>query len=179
MSMKKASMELSVNFLVVIIISLILLGIGIFLVNKFLILSTKLPSAVSEQQKTMLRQALSEGALVAAYPSILTVSRGSSADFGIGINNELDQRNTFSIYLSDQNCNPAMPIEFGKLYLPGPHDIKNNAYDYIPIRINVPKKATKGTCMFMVYVCKTETCDENPTPEVRYGDVQTLQVNVK
>jgi len=177
--MKKASMELSVNFLVVMIVSLVLLGIGVALMAKFLILGEKMPAAVNEQQKTMLEQALNEGALIAAFPSILTVARGGKADFGIGINNELGVDNSFSIFVSEGNCKPDMPEQLKKLYVAGPHDINNNAHDYVPVRITVPRSATKGTCVFTVYVCKTGSCSATSLSTDRYGDLQTLQLNVK
>jgi hypothetical protein len=178
---KKASMELSVNFLVVMIICLALLGIGIFLMTSFIGISTKLPKSVDAQQKAMLEQALNEGALVAAFPSIATVDRGSPADFGIGISNELGQKNSFSISVGDGKCNPTMPVleDFKKLYIAGPYSIENKAYRDVPVRIIVPRSAQKGTCVFTVYVCKTDSCSESSPIADRYGDLQTLQVNVK
>jgi hypothetical protein len=177
-AMRKGSIELSVNFLVVIIISIVLLGIGIALMTKFIKGSDVLRNNVGVQEQEMLKETLSAGSRVALVPSIRTVERGGYADFDLGISNELGQEQSFVVRLEVDR--PQSTIKTN-LYDPGPHVIKNNEQDFVPIRLKIPKETTHGTYIFYLYVCNTTIIADCyiGCPDCMYGLMQKPQINVK
>ena len=183
--MKKASIQLSVNLLVVMIICLALLGMGIKLLGNFINIGNKMKQNVGDFHKEQLIKVLDQGALVASYPTRLTTTKKGTVDFSIAISNELGAAQSFSIYVepSDYNpvlSNPSESLEDGLLYIKGPYPLQNNARTYVPIRIIMPRSAPPGSYVFKVYVCNTTEpvmCDANY--KYIYGALQKLQVNVK
>jgi len=172
---KKASMELSVNFLVVMIICIVLLGIGIKLITTFVGGAEKMRKDVDSVQKAELIKAMNDGALVAVYPIKLTVNRGSNADFSLGIANELGRNESFSLYVLKVSSNSGIPPT--PLYVTKAIPINNNEQYFTPIRIPVPKEASHGTYIFNVYVCHSLARCINGSDD-SYGDLQKLYVNV-
>ena len=178
-SRRRGSIELSVNFLVVIIISIILLGVGITLMTKFVIISDDLRENVGEQEQELLKAALSAGSRVALVPSIRDAERGGYADFDLGISNELGQSQSFIVKLDNDTRTPSTIKT--NLYEKGPHVIKNNEQDFVPIRLKIPKETPHGTYLFYLYVCNTTNVNDCTLayPERRYGLMQKPQINVK
>jgi hypothetical protein len=172
--MKKASIQLSVNFLVVMIICIALLGIGIKLMSTFISGAEKMRKDVDEYQKDQLIKTMNDGSLVAAFPVKHTINRGANADFALGIANELGEEKTFSIFMKQASTNEGSPVQM--LYVRASFTVKNNEQFFTPIRIIIPKDAVSGTYIFNVYVCKGEGCIDG-SPE-QYGDLQKLYVNV-
>jgi hypothetical protein len=175
--MKKASIELSVNFIVVMIISVVLLGIGIKLMADFVNKAHNMEIKVSEYNKEQMRKLLYDGSLVSSYPSSVTLNRGEYTDFGIGIYNQLGSDQTFSISIDrvdiSSGDNPTLDYRRGR-----PIPIKNNElYTDIGIRITAPKNSPpKTTYIYNVYVCNSTSCGKEFP--YRYGDLQKLYINV-
>lgn len=175
---KKASIQLSVNFLVVMIICIVLLGIGIKLIHDLGEQANEIKENVDKYHQQQLRKELTRGSLVASYPTEIPVKRGKHADFSIGIRNQLDTEKNFSIFVEEDSYNTPIPAEFKFLYIPGPYIIKNNAQKFISVRIIVPKEASRGSYIFNVFACKVEDC-EFRTEEESYGSMQKMQINVE
>jgi len=181
--MRRASFQLSINFIVVMIICMVLFGIGLGLINRFVNKAEELKEQVDKNLRDELQRIMSSGSLVAAYPRSITLSRGGSADFGIGIGNELGRNENFTINVRDDDNNPISD-SIEKLYLRGPHYIKNNEQIFRRLRIRIPKTASHGTYIFNVYVCYNITdpsllCEGNNYESYGYGELQKLHVNVK
>lgn len=181
--MRRASFQLSVNFLVILIICLVLLGIGIRLINMFISSSEKMKYEVDEHHKRELeRIMLSRGGVVATYPTTATVNRGDHADFALAISNEKGFDNNFSVNINKINFVPDGMSKV--LWLRGPYFIKNNEQHFTTIRIIINKNASNGTHIFNVYVYNTTKY--NALGEVvfiqpisREGTIQKLHVNVR
>jgi len=175
---KKASFELSVNFLVVLIICIVLLGIGIKLITTLLGGVDNEQGRMNQYMEERLMEVLDDGALVAAYPDRDSVSKGEAAKFGLGIRNELgtDQYFMFEVVRDETNspaCAPkisSMPKEFL---------IKNNAKQFQLIAITIPKDCQRGSPsspqIFNIYVCNTTVTCYKESPD-RYGDLQKVYV---
>jgi len=184
--LKKASMEVGVNFLVVTIICIALLGIGIFLMSKFVKLSEGQLGDVEEANQQKLSRLLSTGR-VAMIPSIAYISRGETAKFNLGITNELDRESDFAIYVMPRSSPPDAYEATEIIYSRVASNIKNNMNNYWLIGIKIPKANPKGTYIFNVYVCKdtpcTNCCFESPGYNQdgtdKYGELQQIQVNVR
>src|SRR4030043_2252804 len=141
---KRASFELSVNFLVTLIICIVLLGIGIRLISTLLENQNRWLYIIDEEMREKLMEAIDDGALVTAYPDRDTVSRGELAKFGLGIRNELgtDQHFMFAVVRDADNSPPCTPKI---IRTPNEFLIKNNAQDYKLIAIEIPKDCQRGT----------------------------------
>ena len=181
--MRRASIQLSTNFLVVLIICLLLLGIGIRLITMFVSSSEKMKYEVDEYHKRELEKImLSEGGVVATYPTTVTVHRGDHVDFALAISNEKGFDNNFSMKV--EHANP-IAMNDKKLYVKGPYFIKNNEQYFTTIRIIIDKDASSGTHIFNLYVYNTTKYNASGAVDYPaigldiYGDIQKLHVNVK
>jgi hypothetical protein len=187
-------MEVGVNFLVVTIICIMLLGIGIMLMNKFIKIGQEQVGKVNEANQRALIDLMSTGehSQVALIPSIAYVSRGELAQFSLGINNELGEERDFSIVVEPRDINSPPFSSFDttkitRLYSDQSMKIKNNEKGFFQIVIKMPKEADKGSYIFNVYVCKQWRCsrydyENDPGDNVidyQYGELLHLQVNVK
>jgi hypothetical protein len=85
---KKASIQLSVNFLVVLIISIIILGLGFFLVNSMADKGSKSIFEMDQKFKNNLEQLLVRENRLVAIPIVeREIDRGKGNFFGIGVMN--------------------------------------------------------------------------------------------
>ena len=174
--MNKRGIELSVNFLVIIILGIVILAGGITLIYKVFAGSTQLTDRVSDQQAAELDRIMSQGQLVATATTTKTIKRGDFDIFAIGINNEIGEDMDFYVRLNTtvpNDLGASFSIAGGKTLLnPGPLTIKNNAYEHIGIGISVPKNVSRGTYILGVNVCNSTIgpadCDQYGSPKRLY-----------
>lgn len=171
--MNKSAISLSINFLVVIIISLVVLGFGITLLFKFMggaeDIKGKLDQRTQEQIEHLL---IDEGKKVALPLHHANLYGGGEKAFGVGIRNIdfLQFGDKFRINIeantpSDTNANEWF------LYFKEDLTIEENEHHVEPIMVSVPDNAAKGLYIFDVTVF-----DSFNKP---YGNKQKLTVNVK
>jgi hypothetical protein len=172
--MKRASIELSVNFIVVMIISVVLLGIGIKLMATFVIKAEEFKGQVSDRNQEQLQKMLYKGQQVTAYPTNVNLGRGKYYDFGIGISNELGIQQNF--YIKSETVSVLEGGQPTTLYKQGPYNLSPNKQTYAGIRVTIPKNASSGTNIINVYVCNGTTCCKDC--EGRYGELQKIYINV-
>ncbi len=173
--MRKASFQLSVNFLVVMIICIALLGIGIYLVRTFSDTAVEMKEEVDNYHKEQLIRALSQGALVSVFPQSQTVRRGDNADFYLAMSNELGQEEDFYIsIISEDSGLTGIPLE--PLFMRGPYLVENNEQRFVPLKIISDTGSSHGSYLFNLRVCYGNECSNNGEP---YGSLQKIQVNVK
>jgi hypothetical protein len=175
--MKKGSLEVGVNFLVVMIVCVILLGGGIWLAVKGIGGATTIQNSVTEMQRAEILRALDNGAQTYVYPSENTVAKGVNADFAIGIYNTLDDQKDFFMTVVPSPLNLASSVDVRSLPQDRPMPIKNTATFITPIKVIVPKATQKGQYIFTVYICKEAQCA--PDFSNQYGEIQKIYVNVK
>lgn len=176
-------MEVGVNFLVVTIICLALLGIGIFLMSKFTAISEKQLGEVDEANQQKLIRLLSTGR-VALIPSVEYINKGETAKFSLGVTNELGAESYFSIFVEER----SRPIDAYENVIPQYSQtavyLKNNMNNYWLIAIKIPRANPKGTYIFNVYVCREANCYKDPAYNDpyytdKYGELQQIQINVR
>ena len=95
--MNKKAIELSINFLVIIIISLAVFGMGILFVNKIFFAAGKKVAEMDSQTKEELARLLDSGDKVAMPFFQKTVIHGNTATFGIGVLNTLGSPKAFTV----------------------------------------------------------------------------------
>lgn len=178
---RKASIQLGVNFIVVMIISIILLGIGIKLISMFWVKSEEVKKNVDKYMQEKLEAMLNQGSLVAAYPNKVSVSRNKYAQLGVGIRNELGEDASFAILVErDETNSKICNQEPSLLYDRGSFVIRNNERAYRLIAINLPSGCDRGVHIFNIYVCKAlsyESLGEcYRDSSQRYGDLEKVFV---
>ncbi len=184
--LKKASIEVGVNFLVVTIICLALLGIGIFLMSKFVIISQEQLGDVDDANQQRLIKLLSAGAQVTTIPSIAYINRGETAKFSLGLSNELGYDSYFAIYVMQRSVPPGITVNPEVQFTREATNIKNNMNSFMLIGIKIPKEDPKGTYIYNIYVCKDscrDCCSDWPAYNAdgtdKYGELQQVQINVR
>jgi hypothetical protein len=181
---KKAAIGMSVETLVVIIISLVILGGGITLLYKFIGGAEDTKALLDEKTDAELDRLLADqGKQVALPRNIATVERGENHVFGVGILN-VDSAGTGDSFTIDVNPNQAVD-ESGNFIDINPDEIKSNwllwndgaiaiaegEHFKESISIQIPDEALKGEYIFDVIVY-----DANSQ---QYGNKQKIVVKVK
>jgi len=174
---------MSVETLVVIIISLVVLAGGITLMYKWIYGAESIKSSLDEQTNSELERLLVEqGKQVALPRNVADLNRGENHVFGIGILNVGDESN-FRIEVGDpqavdQTNNPisvAVDKSSWLLYNDQPITLKQGQHVKEFINVKVPKENTPlGQYIFPVKVRYGSGPDEK-----QYGNTQKVIVNVK
>lgn len=154
--------ELSVNFLVVLILSIIMLGLGIQLIRSFFTTAQDVGSTINEQTNQKLSDMLSQGQIVAIGFNRLDIPPNTNNIFGLGILNALTHKADFTITIT-----PPDTVGYTASNEPIPkstwdttnwtrytHSItlERDASDHIPIFVRVPPGVPKATYVFNVVV---------------------------
>ncbi|MBR9700245.1 hypothetical protein GOV11_00055 [Candidatus Woesearchaeota archaeon] len=170
--MDRHGMELAIGTLVVIILGIIIVGMGITLIYMVLDLGEETIDAVTDSQRSELRQLIASGDLVAVTPGSVKIRAGESAIFAAGIENRLKKKTYFSI--SMKGLDEARGEITWHTYLePGPID--PNQYSDFLVIISVPVDALPGTYTFIVKV----TYEELPDSFVQYDSKRFFTVIVR
>lgn len=178
---KKGAIELSINLIVIVIISLVVLGSGIALLYKLIGGAEDIKSTLDSKTEAELERLLvDQGKKVALPQYTATVYAGKTHLFGVGILN-IDEKSYGKSFKLSVKLNKAVDEtekEITKpdtskwlLYDTGPHEIKENEHQKIAILVSVPNTAKKGTYIFDV----TITDSSNNV----YDSLKKLMVTVK
>lgn len=179
MKNKKAAIELSMNFLVVIIISIVIVGLGLILFFSMKDKATDLKDSLDQQTEDQLKaMMLQNNYKVAVYPNQLTLDNGKSQLVGLGITNEFNTPKTFTIthsvkYYIDSETDGAPPnpswikntdVQFEK------EEVEINPKDQktVGILIKMPSGAASGEYVVTLNITQTN---------INYGVVKIYIVN--
>lgn len=183
--MNKRGFELSINFVVTLILAIVILSFGIYFVKMIYERSTELKLVLDQQTNMELERLMDSGEKVSLYPGTREVSSGEMATFGLGVlnvagNEPNKEYRTFKITIEfdeayDENKNeldkePDLKIitaegEYNSLI---EKRIENNKKEKILVGILL-QGAKKGTYVFDVNV----TINGN-----QYGDLKKIYVKV-
>jgi uncharacterized membrane protein len=95
--------ELAASTIVVMILGIMIVAGGILLVAKLSSSGTHVADQITKEQQDALRKMLSDGQLVATYPSSQTIAAGKTQTYALTITNRLDGERTFSIDFPDHD----------------------------------------------------------------------------
>ena len=102
--MNKKGIELSINFLVMLIIALVVFGMGIVLFTRFFQEAENIKTNLDEQTRRELEaKMMSSSEQIVIYPTSLTIRKGKADIVGVGILN-LDDSGDFTIKTEYKNC---------------------------------------------------------------------------
>jgi hypothetical protein len=173
----KRGIELTVNFFVIMIISLVILGMGIYLVSLFFTTTEEVKTNLDIQTERHIQRILIGGERVAIPINEKEIRRGKGDIFGLGILNILGETKNFTINIEDgpfitttnEISNPSVNI----IHLPSQtKEILNNEQKIFGIPVRVPRKAQIGTYILNVYVCNCSatTCNQCSSTEEAYDN---------
>ena len=180
---KKAAIGLSINTLVVVIISLVILGSGITMLYKFIggaeDIKGQLDSKTNEELERLL---VNQGERVALPLNSVTIPKDEGHVFGIGILNIAEKADfTVVVGLSKfinangeiVEINPSKETEILEwlLYNSEPITLGENEHYKESIMVNVPNTATEGQYIFKAQIMMNEV--------ESYGNIQKFYVTVK
>lgn len=177
MTPKKGAIALSINMLVVVIISLVILGAGVSLLYKFIGGAEELKRSLDQRTNEELdRLLINQGQQVALPRSTAEVFRGDEHVFGIGILN-IDSRKEFSIEVHfstgvDESGNKIDAVDETEwlLYNSEEFSLEQNENQKEAILVIVPNNVVKGQ-----YIFNAKVYSENE----QYGNTQKMVVVVK
>jgi hypothetical protein len=187
---KKAAIELSANFIVVIVISIVILSAGLIIFTKFLGGGKTYVDTIEDQTKSQLRSLMTaNNDKLALYKNSITLNgKGSdivtlgvtnvlgnasyfkfsvkSVKYYIDLNNEIDITNTHGWQFGQDkniysNSNGTLGI------------VRATEQAYKNILVKMPKDAQSGNYIVTFLV---QSCDQNYTSCVDYG-VTKLYIN--
>ncbi|MBI2669327.1 hypothetical protein HYX14_05795 [Candidatus Woesearchaeota archaeon] len=175
---RKGSIELSINTLVIIIISLVILGSGVAFLYQLGGGATDIKTKLDQQtQEELERLLVDQGKQVALPLHVADVSRGESHAFGLGILNIGGKGDQFRIKVTpskaaDEQGNEIKGVDAGAwlLYNEEPMTILKNEHRKESILVSVPQDARRGMYIFTAKVL----VGDDP-----YGNPQKFTVNVK
>ncbi|MEK6969838.1 MAG: hypothetical protein AABW48_05410 [Nanoarchaeota archaeon] len=180
---KNGALDLSINMLIIVIISIVILSSGIVLMYQFISGAEEIKTSLDQKTNEELERLLvNQGERVALPLHIADVSRGDTHIFGLGILNTLGINQEFLITIelrrvSDETeheitdkINKAEVQEW-LLYNSQPIFIAEGNNVKEPILVSVPKNVVTGQYIF---IAKVRTALGND-----YGNPQQFYVNVR
>ena len=185
--LKKRGFELSVSFLVMLILTLAVFGMGIYLVNKFFGSTKEMQANLDQQTSAQLEALMDDGSKVAVPINKKEVKLGEQTVFGVGVLNTLGTEKEFNIsvtYSTGLNKNNEKidldEAEWSKwmLYEEEPFTLKNNEKKKLPILIRIPGKAAAGRYVFDIEVLYDTTLNNNIDTDTmeKYDDTRKIQI---
>ncbi|MFH1211450.1 MAG: hypothetical protein V1659_00810 [Candidatus Woesearchaeota archaeon] len=200
---KKAAIELSMNFLVVLIIAIVVFGMGIFVFQKVFKQAKDFHDTIDAQtEERMLKQMIGAGDLVKVINSQEKVSKGKTKIFYLGIKNDLGSPQDFHVYV--HRVDPTLSRTYTQTdspwgdgttyafeYTAGPITLQNKEGNIRMLMLTVPKNVLAGTYVFNVAVCVNTPVPDNElvsvTPDAdncgdanyyRYSRLQKIYLTV-
>lgn len=178
----RGAIGLSIETLVIIIISLVILSAGITLIYQFIHGAEEIKSSLDQKTQDELERLLvGQGKKVALPLHVATVPRGDSHVFGLGILNTYDHTENFQVRIrlnkvADESkaditsTLDPQAIAGWALFNTAAIAVESNANDKESILIQVPKDAIKGEYIFVAEVFDSKNN--------LYGNPQTFIVDV-
>ena len=172
-------MQLSINFLVVIILGIAMLVMGVVFVRKMFTGASDIKANLDKQTEEELENLMTSGERVAIPYTKKEVRAGKTVLFGLGILNVLGEDKNFVI---DVACGDTVPSGLScpkRIYKPSAL-IENNDQHKMPIVIEAPSGET-GTYIIDIRVCDYGTSDLVPacTTSTEYYDGSLHKVYLK
>ena len=159
--MNKKAIELSVNFLVIIVLSLVMLSLGVILINKFFEAAEDIKTDLDSQTEAGIQSLLEQGKMVAVPINRKTIIRGEHDIFGLGILNIKDSGDFKVVVRASDGFEPESNnyasistdnFAGWPLYFTEEFNLDRDQRRSIGIAIIVDKTALRGTYIFDVEV---------------------------
>lgn len=188
----KRGVELSINFIVMLILGIVVFGFGLMMIPKFFGVASSASEELDSQSEQMLRDRVLNDGKVAAYPENFDLKRSGTRIVGLGINNVgLGQSFGAAIKLSSQPAGASFvpsdwtyagDIEKGDGWYElseSPVRIERNEQEIIEVAFRVPSDAVKGEYTFALLVKSDPDADGFTDDDKNYAGAKLIHITVK
>lgn len=159
-SLGKKGFELSINFIVMLILAIAVFGFGLFFVNKLFHQAGEIKAQLDVDTEKRIESMLDRGEKVAFPISSKDIKAGEMATFGLGIMNVNQLTTTFDVEIICSVATDSRDNEIANgcdgyqnwMFGVDPVTLEKNEKKVIPIAIVIPGSKTKGTYAFTVKV---------------------------
>ncbi len=182
--MNKKGFELSINFIVILILSIVIFGFGIKFFYELMNQANNLNDETWKQINSQLEDILCDSSeRICIGTTTREIRPNKLGVFTIGILNTDDTTSSsdFRIDVKESDTGEVTPIGEEFWMLQNDVTIRSNEQKKVGIGVRVPGGTPKGTYVLNVYVCKNVAyCDEvsHDDPGIGYGATQKLYVVV-
>jgi len=172
----KRGIELSVNMLVAIIISLVILGLGVSFLFKLMDKAEYIYEDLDERTNQELDRLISMGQKVSLPYNKVNLYGGEVHIFGLGIKN-IAYEDKFKIsvdpskFIDKENNEIVIDSTKWFKYIPGPYNLKENEHEKVLLGVSIPKETPKGRYTFDVKINR----DSGPL----YGNKQKIDITIR
>lgn len=156
--MNKKAMELSINFIVMLVLSIAVFSFGLVFLNNVFTQAGEIKAQLDSDSEQRLMTLLDRGEMVAIPIQSKDVKAGGSIVFGLGVLSIEEGTTRFTVAI---NCTLALspnddeiPGACSKTWFisPKPFDLTKNEKKLIPIAVQAPSGLPRGTYGFTVKV---------------------------
>ena len=186
MRASKKGIELSVNFIVMVILGLVLFAMGLYLLSQAINVGKEMTDVIDDQHKKEIESLLMQGEKVTIPFDRVNLHVGEHNVFGLGILNEIDGAPmTFTVTLS-----PGVAVDSLGKTIPGPltnkvalpftskdYTIRHNDQEIISLPVKILKGAPRGTYTVHVKVECDPDCGGTP-PVTQYDTTKIIYLDV-
>ncbi|MEK6886443.1 MAG: hypothetical protein AABW88_01285 [Nanoarchaeota archaeon] len=161
--MNRKGFELSINFIVALILAIVVFGFGLYFVQKVFNEANEIKAQLDKDSERNINALLDRGDKVAFPVTSKDIKSGQAAIFGLGVLNVNDDTTTFSVEIvcsiyitkggasvddsvSDKNCAGKWTTSVQ------PFTLAKNDRKSVPIAIQAPNGKPSGTYAFTVKV---------------------------
>ncbi len=185
----KKGFELSVSFLVMLIITIVVFGLGIRFAYNLFSKSHETIEAFDEQTQRQIENSLYAGNIVAIPSNQKEISIGKTEAFGLGILNQLGEKKYFKVFIGFSTAVDEHGDKFEDYILDEvnvedwtfkesrAYELDDNEHEIIPLSFTVPLGTKKGTYVFNVEVYYSN--NENVGRNNLYDAVHQIRIIVK
>ena len=179
MKINKKGFELSINFIVILIISIVVFGFGIKIAYDIINQAEGLKDITLKDIEANLESIICDSSeRICIGTSTMEIRPNKRGFFTVGILNTYDDIEDFYIDIKESESDGIPYIGGTYWMLQNKVTIKPNEQKKIGIAVQVPGGTDKGTYVLNVYVCSDEkiSCEKNS--DNRYGTTQKLYIVV-
>jgi len=158
----KKGIELSVNFMVVVILSVVMLSLGLILIKQFFSKADDIKGTIEDATEKDMEDILTQDDTVAVPINRRVIERGKSDFFNLYVLNILGNTQTFDVTISFNKAydefNQEITVNEDEthpdawLYYVDSFQLENNQAKKLKILVNVPKEVEIGEYIFNVNV---------------------------
>jgi len=149
----KRGFELSIGFIVILIMTIVIFTSSLVLVRKFFVETKNIERTLSTDAQRQIENLIVSGQTIAVVPALVETTRGKGVTSGVGFVNILPEKRTFFVVVVFSNAfgtdesliTDATPEIMDKwvLYNPGPYEVVRGERITIPLRTN-PSQQLEG-----------------------------------
>ncbi|MBN1502962.1 hypothetical protein JW930_05450 [Candidatus Woesearchaeota archaeon] len=179
--MQKKGLELSINFIVMLILAIVIFSFGLVFVAKILSETDRQIGLLPEAEELALDACLNEQNLVCLPNNKKELEPGKSHVFGLAVQNYAGESKEFSVLVElslaiDNEGNEITPIDAAEWTFQShePFMLANNEQMKLTIPFTIPIHAEQGEYAFNVNVCfkdDTHPDDAEKCPDAAYPDL--------